>query len=62
MLSLKAARDKGFEVTVPKEVPNEQEKPEPFFLSEQADRLARAKRWIQQARGKTANLQTEPKE
>ncbi len=59
----KAARDKGFDVSKAKNCPNkEQEKPEQFFRPDEADRLARAKAWMRQARGKTANLQPEPKE
>jgi hypothetical protein len=55
-------RDKGFEVTVPNKVPNEeQEKREQFLRPDESDRAARAKRWIEQARGESANL-PEPKE
>jgi hypothetical protein len=56
---MKAVRDKGFEVTVPNKVPNsEQEKREQFFRPDESDRVERARRWLEQARGETANLQT----
>jgi hypothetical protein len=60
MLWSKRARDKGFEVTVPKQFPNDdQERREQFFRTDEGDRLARARRWLKQARGDspTANLQ-----
>ena len=49
----KAARDKGFEMTVPKEVPNEEKKqPEQFYRPDESARKELARRWIAQARGK----------
>ncbi len=59
MFSLESARDKGFEVTVPKQIPNEEKKqPEQFFRPDEGDRLARARRWLAVARGETANMQS----
>jgi hypothetical protein len=44
-----------------RQCPNDkQEKPEPFYRPNEGNRAARAKRWLEQARGKTASLQTEP--
>lgn len=63
MLQPKALRDKGFEMTMPRQVPtNDQglvvttslllEKQETFFRPNESNRAARAKRWIEKARGK----------
>ncbi len=55
-------RDKGFEVTVPNKVPNEeQEKREQFLRPDESDRIARARAWLRVARGQSpaTNLQTE---
>jgi len=60
MLQSKAARGNGFEVTMPKQFPNQEQ--QPFFRPDESDRAARAKRWIEQARGETANLQSEQKD
>lgn len=43
---------------------DEQEKPEQpeFFRPDESDRAERVRGWLRVARGKAANLQTEPKE
>ena len=35
--------------------------PKPYYHPDESDRAARAKRWIEQALGQTANLPPEPK-
>ncbi len=65
MARSKDARDKAFEVGVPKQVPNhEQEKPKPeqFYRPDESRRRELARQWLRVARGECANLQTGPQE
>jgi hypothetical protein len=55
----KPAPDAAFEATQANVIqPCDGDTQPEFFRPNEGDRLARAKRWLEQARGKTANLQT----